>query len=61
MKEEFRSFKLVTIRVFRPHYPVPDKSIMSERSLDQTKADHVAIADTNVTEALVQYQKLFPL
>jgi hypothetical protein len=62
MKEEFKDFQLVTIRVFRPHFLIPDHNIMSEHSLDDVKSDYIAIdKSANLEEALTEYQKLFPL
>jgi hypothetical protein len=61
-REDFKSFQLVTIRVFRAHFPIPDRNIISEHSLDNVKADYIAIdKSANLVDALAEYQKLFPL
>jgi hypothetical protein len=40
---DFSSYKIITLRIFRPDYPIPDINIPSEHSLDDVNIDFTII------------------
>jgi len=61
-EEEFAPYKIRTLRVFRPGFPIPDKDVPSEHSLDGFKVDIVAIRkEHDFVDGLSRYRELFAL